>query len=185
MRPIAIRSASDVAPVACLVGRERKLFARSTAGSPVRRRGARPTARHVAAAGPRGRPGGEPVSDHGQSLRVLGDAEHVLRARSRRSQARFRPVDLSGADRRQRLRRQRDLYRHRAHRLCERAANDFSSQAYGVELQNSPAARVAANRFDFPSGVAGCEIRVLGLGERIDFSRVVPGAGMCMPQGAG
>lgn len=61
--------------------------------------------------------------------------------------------------------------------------NDCSSQAYGVELYNSPAANVAYNRFDFPAGVAGCEIRVLELGEKIDFSRVVPGAGMCMPQG--
>ena len=60
--------------------------------------------------------------------------------------------------------------------------NDCASQAFGVELYNSPNAVVANNSFDFPAGVAGCEIRSLMLGEKIDFSRVVPGAGVCTPQ---
>jgi hypothetical protein len=59
--------------------------------------------------------------------------------------------------------------------------NACSSQAFGVELHNSPRAIVRNNSFEFPSS-GGCEIRVLALGEKIDFSRVVPGAGVCVPQ---
>jgi hypothetical protein len=84
--------------------------------------------------------------------------------------------------------------------------NECSSQAYGVELHNAPGMIVRNNSFEFPdipqrdrgthraglraaltrklntTGVAGCEIRMLALGEKIDFSRVVPGAGACVPQ---
>jgi hypothetical protein len=60
--------------------------------------------------------------------------------------------------------------------------NECSSQAFGVELHNAPGAQLASNSFDFPTGAPGCEIRVLQLGEKIDLSRVVPGAGVCMPQ---
>jgi hypothetical protein len=59
--------------------------------------------------------------------------------------------------------------------------NACSSQAFGVELHNSRRAIVRNNSFAFPSS-GGCEIRVLELGEKIDFSRVVPGAGVCVPQ---
>ena len=59
--------------------------------------------------------------------------------------------------------------------------NACSSQAFGVELHNSHRAIVRNNNFEFPSS-GGCEIRVLELGEKIDFSRVVPGAGICVPQ---
>ena len=60
--------------------------------------------------------------------------------------------------------------------------NECASQAYGIELHDSPAVITSGNAFDFPTGVAGCEIRVLAPGEKIDFSRVVPGAGVCVPQ---
>ena len=59
--------------------------------------------------------------------------------------------------------------------------NACSSQAFGVELHNSRRAIVRNNSFEFPPS-GGCEIRVLELGEKIDFSRVVPGAGVCVPQ---
>lgn len=59
--------------------------------------------------------------------------------------------------------------------------NDCASRAYGVELHNSPNATVFGNRFAFDG--AGCEIRMLSLGDKIDFSRVVPGAGSCAAQG--
>jgi parallel beta-helix repeat protein len=60
--------------------------------------------------------------------------------------------------------------------------NECSSQAYGIELHNSFNNLVVGNSFDFPAGTSGCEIRTLMLGEKIDFSRVVPGAGICAPQ---
>lgn len=59
--------------------------------------------------------------------------------------------------------------------------NACSSQAFGVELHNSPRATVRDNNFAIASS-GGCEIRVLALGEKLDFSRVIPGAGVCVPQ---
>jgi hypothetical protein len=58
--------------------------------------------------------------------------------------------------------------------------NACSSHAFGVEPHNSPGAIVRNNSFELLS--SGCEIRVLQRGEKIDFSRVVPGAGVCVPQ---
>ena len=49
--------------------------------------------------------------------------------------------------------------------------NACSSQAFGVELHNSRRAIVRNNSFEFPPS-GGCEIRVLELGDKIDFSRV-------------
>lgn len=60
--------------------------------------------------------------------------------------------------------------------------NNCSSQAFGIELHNAFNNRVAGNTYNFPLGSTGCEIRTLELGEKIDFSRVVPGAGVCTPQ---
>jgi hypothetical protein len=59
--------------------------------------------------------------------------------------------------------------------------NQCASQSFGIELHNSPGVRVADNSFEFTQG-AGCEVRILQLGEKIDFSRVLPGAGACVPQ---
>lgn len=59
--------------------------------------------------------------------------------------------------------------------------NACASRAFGVELHNAPRAIVRNNYFAFPAG-GGCEIRRLEFGEKIDFSRVVPGAGVCAPQ---
>ncbi len=60
--------------------------------------------------------------------------------------------------------------------------NRCSSQAFGVELYNSANALVFGNQFHFPSGVDACEIRQLSIGDKIDFSRVTPGAGACVSQ---
>ena len=60
-------------------------------------------------------------------------------------------------------------------------ANECDSLAYGVELHNSAGAFVARNSFEFAGG-PGCELHLLQLGEKIDISRVVPGAGVCAPQ---
>jgi hypothetical protein len=60
--------------------------------------------------------------------------------------------------------------------------NRCSSQAFGIELHNAQSASVFDNRFEFDSP-DGCEIRLLSLGDKLDFSRVVPGAGSCMVQG--
>ena len=60
--------------------------------------------------------------------------------------------------------------------------NECSSQAFGVELHNSAGTMVAGNSFDFPDDVHGCEIRSLSLSEKIDFSRVAPGKGVCRYQ---
>lgn len=60
--------------------------------------------------------------------------------------------------------------------------NKCSSRAVGVELHNSPAAIVKNNAFAFLGGAAGCEILSLSLGEKIDLSRVAPGAGTCAAQ---
>lgn len=60
--------------------------------------------------------------------------------------------------------------------------NQCSGQAFGVELHNAPDVELSNNSFDFPPGEPGCEIRVLSLGEKIDLSRVVPGAGVCLAQ---
>jgi hypothetical protein len=61
--------------------------------------------------------------------------------------------------------------------------NECSSQAFGIELHDSERTWIVGNSFDFPLGGDGCEIRKLALGEKIDLSRVVPGAGVCLPQG--
>jgi len=61
--------------------------------------------------------------------------------------------------------------------------NQCTSQAIGVELHNTTQEIVKDNDFDFPSGVDGCEVRILELGEKIDLSRVAPEAGVCMLQG--
>jgi hypothetical protein len=60
-------------------------------------------------------------------------------------------------------------------------SNACSSQSFGVELHNSQRGIVRDNSFEFASSV-GCEIRILELGEKIDFSRVVQGAGVCVSQ---
>ncbi len=57
--------------------------------------------------------------------------------------------------------------------------NRCSSQAVGVELHDSAAVIVKNNRFDFAAGVDGCEVLSLSLGDKIDLSRVKPGAGTC------
>lgn len=58
--------------------------------------------------------------------------------------------------------------------------NDCSSQAYGIELHNSHNSVLRGNHFE--EGSTGCEVRTLALGEKIDLSRVVPGAGFCSGQ---
>ena len=60
--------------------------------------------------------------------------------------------------------------------------NTCASQAYGVELHNSPSAVVTGNSFEFTQADPGCEIRVLVPGEKQGFSHVLPGAGMCSAQ---
>ena len=60
--------------------------------------------------------------------------------------------------------------------------NECANQNFGIELHNSPAAIVSGNTFDFTTNLVGCQIRVLSSGEKIGFSRVVPGAGVCVPQ---
>ncbi len=60
--------------------------------------------------------------------------------------------------------------------------NKCSSQAVGVELHDSPAVIVKNNAFYFSAGAAGCEILSLSLGDKIDLSRVKPGAGTCATQ---
>jgi len=60
--------------------------------------------------------------------------------------------------------------------------NSCASREFGVELYNSADAVVSRNKFDFPAGVMGCEIRELELGDKIDLSRVAPGAGTCRSQ---
>jgi len=62
--------------------------------------------------------------------------------------------------------------------------HECSSQAFGIELYDSPRTLIARNSFDFPAGVDGCEIRELALGEKLDLSRVVSDdAGVCVQQG--
>jgi len=61
--------------------------------------------------------------------------------------------------------------------------NDCNSQSFGVELHNSPNAQVINNEFNFTSGGAGCEVRMLNLGDKVGFSHVLPGAGSCWVQG--
>jgi len=61
------------------------------------------------------------------------------------------------------------------------SGNDCASRAFGIELYDSSAG-IEDNSFSFPLGVAPCEIRNLVLGEKIDLSRVVPGAGVCSSQ---
>jgi hypothetical protein len=61
-------------------------------------------------------------------------------------------------------------------------ANRCTSQAFGVELHDTTGAIVRDNTFDFPPDVVGCEVRVLELGEKLDPSRVLPEAGVCMLQ---
>jgi hypothetical protein len=59
--------------------------------------------------------------------------------------------------------------------------NDCASQEFGVELHGSPNVEVRDNSFSFSTG-GGCEIRVLASGEKVDLSRVHPGAGGCAVQ---
>jgi len=59
--------------------------------------------------------------------------------------------------------------------------NQCASQQYGIEVYNSPFAEIRDNQFDF-TAPTGCEIRELAFGDKIDFSRVVPGAGTCIQQ---
>ena len=59
--------------------------------------------------------------------------------------------------------------------------NECSSQAFGLELYNAQRTKILGNSFNFTQG-DGCEIHELTLGEKIDFSRVVPGAGVCLLQ---
>ena len=59
--------------------------------------------------------------------------------------------------------------------------NNCASQAYGVELHNSPNAVVTGNSFNFTQG-PGCEIRTLLPGDKAGFSHVLPGAGTCSVQ---
>ncbi len=60
--------------------------------------------------------------------------------------------------------------------------NTCSSQSVGIELHNSANVETINNQFSF-SNEPGCEIRTLILGEKMDFSHVVPGAGTCSVQG--
>lgn len=60
--------------------------------------------------------------------------------------------------------------------------NKCRSQSFGIELHNSSNVEIAGNKFKFLKGEAGCEIRSLALGDKLDFSHVVPRAGMCSPQ---
>ena len=60
--------------------------------------------------------------------------------------------------------------------------NECSSTAVGVELHNAPGVQLTGNSFEFPAGDPGCEILALSLGDKIDLSRVVPGAGTCLGQ---
>jgi hypothetical protein len=59
--------------------------------------------------------------------------------------------------------------------------NQCASQLFGIELYNSPFADIRDNQFDLKEPT-GCEIRELAFGEKIDFSRVMPGAGSCFLQ---
>jgi hypothetical protein len=61
--------------------------------------------------------------------------------------------------------------------------NDCASQAYGVELHNSPNAVVTGNSFEFTQADPGCEIRMIVKGQKPDFSHVPPGVGTCSVQG--
>lgn len=66
---------------------------------------------------------------------------------------------------------------------CEVRDNKCESLLYGVELHNAYNADVRDNKFEFPRGESDCEIRTLTLGEKLDFYRVAPGAGICSLQG--
>lgn len=57
--------------------------------------------------------------------------------------------------------------------------NDCVSLGFGIELHNTFGTEIEDNTFTFPKSDEGCEIRVLALGDKIDLSRVVPGAGSC------
>lgn len=57
--------------------------------------------------------------------------------------------------------------------------NDCESQAFGIELHNAPDITLRNNTFSFPPGADGCEVRTLSISDKIDLSRVVPGAGTC------
>ncbi|MEL7547700.1 MAG: hypothetical protein AAGJ84_13685 [Pseudomonadota bacterium] len=58
--------------------------------------------------------------------------------------------------------------------------NECSSLAFGIELHNSPDVVIRNNQFSFTGGEPGCEIRSLNAGAKLDLSRVVPGAGVCL-----
>ena len=61
--------------------------------------------------------------------------------------------------------------------------NRCDSLEFGIELHDAFDARIRDNRFRSPSGVTGCEIRTLASGDKIDFYRALPGAGVCTAQG--
>lgn len=61
--------------------------------------------------------------------------------------------------------------------------NKCRSLKFGIELHDSLNARTRENRFRFPPGEPGCEIHTLARGEKLDFYRVAPGAGICTSQG--
>ena len=60
--------------------------------------------------------------------------------------------------------------------------NECASQETGIELYASPSITVEKNDFSLPPG-SGCELLVLVPGDKIDPSRVAPGAGTCTAQG--
>lgn len=60
--------------------------------------------------------------------------------------------------------------------------NECGSQKYGIELHNSFNTAIGGNDFSFQDGEAGCEVRTLALGEKLDFYRAVSGAGTCALQ---
>ena len=60
--------------------------------------------------------------------------------------------------------------------------NDCNSQGFGVELHNTTGADVAGNDFSFRPPSVGCDVRLLTPGDKLDFSRVLPGAGTCEGQ---
>jgi hypothetical protein len=65
---------------------------------------------------------------------------------------------------------------------CVIRDNRCDSLEFGIELHNAFDARLRHNRIKFPNGVAGCEVRTLALGEKIDFYHALHGAGSCSAQ---
>lgn len=59
--------------------------------------------------------------------------------------------------------------------------NKCRSLQFGIELHDSLNSHTRDNEFRFPPG--GCEIHTLARGDKLDFYRVAPGAGICTSQG--